>query len=471
MTEDASRLCSTSRISCARGRPHAPWPALRVLFALAAACLTPASSARADVWAVLAESAASKRVVRINTDTGVVTSPWAGFSVGAFSTGAGAMAASNGHLYFSADGPGESRRRLFAVNLATGALVSNPIIGAPAAAPVEDLLTATPAFIIPRGTTLYGLFTLDASSRCIATIDPASGAVTQLGPAIPAAGFSGGVATYSAPTNLVYFVARDPGGAGPRLFGVSLITGALAASPLIVPPPGFDAEPAFLEADGAGRLLALFRQPGAGWMTLAVLDSDTGIATALGAGFAAGGYSSGVADYAWGAQRLHFAANAPGESQRRLFTVDTATGALVSSPLITSSQGYLTTPILLAAQPVATAAPGTVPDGEVVDGVPLLVTRSGTTLTFTWGPSCSAGATDYTLHTGTLGSYYSHTRTQCTTGGARTTTAAQGTGNRYYLIVPVNGTEEGSYGTASSGAQRPRSTLPCQGTLNTSPCP
>lgn len=462
-------LGTAPREAGARGRPPAAQGAAAL--ALAAALWLCGTPAQAALFGLLTEGSASKRVVVIDPTTGAATASWGGLAVGAFSTGAGALSSSDGRLYFSANAPGEQRRRLFCVNLSTGALLSSPVIGAPPAAPSVDLLTATPAFLVVRGTAVYGLFTLDADTRCLGQIDPATGAVTQAGPEIGAAGFSGGVGTYSASAGILYFVARDTGGAGPRLFGFDFATGTLTAAPLLAPPAGYDPEPVLLEADGSGRLLALFRLPGAGWMTLATVDPDTGLATALGSGFAAEGYSSGVADYAWGAQRLHVAANAPGESLRRLFTLDTTTGALLTNPPITSAAGYLTTPLLLAAQPVASAAPGRVPDGGAMAGAPLRITRTGSTLYLTWGASCGPGATDYTVHIGTLGSFYNHTRSSCSTGGALSATAANPTGNRYFLVVPVSATQEGSYGTNSAGAQRPPSTTPCLATQNTLPCP
>ena len=51
--------------------------------------------------------------------------------------------------------------------------------------------------------------------------------------------------------------------------------------------------------------------------------------------------------------------------------------------------------------------------------------------------------------------------------GSETITPADG--SRYYLVVPLSETSEGSYGDGSSGA-RPRSTDPCRPLSDPSPC-
>ena len=105
---------------------------------------------------------------------------------------------------------------------------------------------------------------------------------------------------------------------------------------------------------------------------------------------------------------------------------------------------------------------GRVPDGGGQPGTPLTVTHAAESdLTLTWGPSCSAGDSDYAVYEGSLGSFPSHTPVHCTTRGATTATFTPGAGNRYYLVVPNNGLREGSYGVGSSGAQRPAANAAC----------
>lgn len=98
--------------------------------------------------------------------------------------------------------------------------------------------------------------------------------------------------------------------------------------------------------------------------------------------------------------------------------------------------------------------------------VPKLTARKGIapSITLDWDPSCAAGDTDYEVYEGTLGSWYSHVAVPglCTTGGARTATFNAGAGNRYYLVVPSNGTIEGSYGSSTALAQRPAAVPACK---------
>lgn len=104
---------------------------------------------------------------------------------------------------------------------------------------------------------------------------------------------------------------------------------------------------------------------------------------------------------------------------------------------------------------------GVVPDGGAAPGVPLMVSRTGTTLTLSWGSSCSLSDSDYEVYEGTIGSNYSHTRKSCTTGGATSISFAEPAINAYYLVVPKNAVSEGSYGRSSSGAERPQGLTVC----------
>jgi hypothetical protein len=110
--------------------------------------------------------------------------------------------------------------------------------------------------------------------------------------------------------------------------------------------------------------------------------------------------------------------------------------------------------------PVATA--GRVPDGGPVPGLPVTVDHAaGGQITLAWGASCRPGDTDYAIYEGTLGAFYSHTMTLCTTGGALTATFLPAPGDSYYLIVPRNAGREGSYGVSSAGLERPPGVPAC----------
>jgi hypothetical protein len=105
---------------------------------------------------------------------------------------------------------------------------------------------------------------------------------------------------------------------------------------------------------------------------------------------------------------------------------------------------------------------GAVPDGGNVSGTPLTMHKLvNGDLALDWGGSCTAGDFDYGVYEGTLGAFTSHTPRLCSTAGGAAATLTPGAGSMYYLVVPRNVNREGSYGTTSSGAQRPPSVMAC----------
>jgi len=106
------------------------------------------------------------------------------------------------------------------------------------------------------------------------------------------------------------------------------------------------------------------------------------------------------------------------------------------------------------------ANPGEVPT--------LNVTYSTTTpgaLTFTWSHGCSAGAEDYAIYEGAIGSWYSHKSVDCSDDGADfTEDVMPSAGNTYYLLVPINPNDEGFYGADSNGVTIPQGAPTCVAT-------
>ena len=93
-------------------------------------------------------------------------------------------------------------------------------------------------------------------------------------------------------------------------------------------------------------------------------------------------------------------------------------------------------------------------------------------LTLRWSASCTGGASDYAIYEGTLGSWYSHTEIDCTDDGFdRQETVTPSAGGRYYLVVPLNGASEGSYGTDARGIERPAGTVSCRASRVPTTCP
>jgi hypothetical protein len=92
-------------------------------------------------------------------------------------------------------------------------------------------------------------------------------------------------------------------------------------------------------------------------------------------------------------------------------------------------------------------------------------------LTLVWSASCSEGAVDYGIYEGTIGTWFSHTTKDCHDNPpALTEEVTPAAGSNYYLVVPLNDAEEGSYGLATSG-ERPVGALQCQPTQTLTVCP
>lgn len=119
----------------------------------------------------------------------------------------------------------------------------------------------------------------------------------------------------------------------------------------------------------------------------------------------------------------------------------------------------------------AASGPGSVPDGDVVAGVPLRINRGvGGSLDLSWGASCSPTDTNYSVYEGPLGSFYDHLPKSCGTGGTTANISPSGS-NTYYLVVPRDNSNEGSYGLDSSGIPRPAAIATCRPPAATVSCP
>ena len=91
----------------------------------------------------------------------------------------------------------------------------------------------------------------------------------------------------------------------------------------------------------------------------------------------------------------------------------------------------------------------------------LTLEKGPSNIIFRWGPSCRAADTRYALYEGTLGNFTSHVPLTCnvfSTSTARVLAA----GNRYYLVVPSQGTVDGSYGLDGDGNERAPSAAACR---------
>jgi len=100
------------------------------------------------------------------------------------------------------------------------------------------------------------------------------------------------------------------------------------------------------------------------------------------------------------------------------------------------------------------------PPGKVQSN--LTVEKSEAQVVLKWSvPGGTCTVTGYGVYRGTLPwTMYNHAQLNCIVTGT-TYTDASATLSYYYLVVPLNSSKEGSYGTDSSGSERPQALSPC----------
>ena len=108
-----------------------------------------------------------------------------------------------------------------------------------------------------------------------------------------------------------------------------------------------------------------------------------------------------------------------------------------------------------ACLPPGSSTAGSVPNGDDIPGGQLLVAKNGSDLTLSWDSQC--GGLDYGIYEGEIGEFYSHRSIDnCVDDGTPLTeTITPSAFSAYYLVTPLSNDREGSYGTDSSGRERP----------------
>jgi hypothetical protein len=109
----------------------------------------------------------------------------------------------------------------------------------------------------------------------------------------------------------------------------------------------------------------------------------------------------------------------------------------------------------------------------------ILMDKAPATVSILCPGSCSSGGWRYGIYEGTIASLffagvYDHVRTTCDNVCPGVLAFPTPAGSVYYLLVPHNGTEEGSYGVDSGGLERPQAAAPgdrCVVPQNLTPCP
>jgi hypothetical protein len=111
--------------------------------------------------------------------------------------------------------------------------------------------------------------------------------------------------------------------------------------------------------------------------------------------------------------------------------------------------------LLFLGEPHATSPAAETPNVSVFLGT------EGALSLYDFAPSCAATETDWAIYEGVLGDFTSHLPVVCTTAASRLHTFVPQPGDTYYLVVPRTLDFEGSYGKASTGAERPASGAAC----------
>ncbi len=106
--------------------------------------------------------------------------------------------------------------------------------------------------------------------------------------------------------------------------------------------------------------------------------------------------------------------------------------------------------------PGSGGARGAIADGDDIPGAPLTVGKLPLgDVQLDWSASCRASDTDYGVYEGQIGNWYSHGPVVCSTAGAVSASLTPAALRAYYLVVPNDGTDEGSYGDDSAKVERP----------------
>jgi hypothetical protein len=271
-----------------------------------------------------------RQVVIVDPATGAVTPVSASISPPSpAASGVNALDATGHRLFYIATPAAETDERLFTVDTQTGALLSSPTIAGSAAAPFQSL-----DYDAGEGA-LYGLRNPGDAGRQVVRIDIATAAITPVSASIaPPNAAPSGVSALDAPGNRFFFVGTPGADPNQHIYTVDTATGAVIGSPAV------SAGVAVLGMayDEAEAKLFIWQNPGDGGRQIALLDPATGTMTPVSASISPPlGSSSGVLALDATGNRIFFAGVVTGETDSRLYTVDTSTGAVIGNPTVVGS--------------------------------------------------------------------------------------------------------------------------------------
>ena len=215
--------------------------------------------------------------------------------------------------------------RLFSLDLATGALLADPVLPA---GYNYNFIEHDPA-----SATLYAVVhELATTSERLVTLDPGTGALATVGGAIAACcGVPSGTSALAPGSTFFFYGARNDDALGQRLFSLDLATGALLDDPVL--PAGNNYN--FLEYDpSSATVYGVVHETATTTERLVVIDAGTGALAPLGAGIAGCCLVPGGVSTIDPGDAFHFAGRYQAEPSDadRIFTLALADGSLVGDP-------------------------------------------------------------------------------------------------------------------------------------------
>jgi hypothetical protein len=300
------------------------------LIALFVSVLLAASALGGTLFGLRNPGDGGRQVVIVDPATGAVT-PVSG-SISAPSpaaSGVNALDAAGNRLFYVATPIAETDERLFTVDTVTGAVISSVTIAGAASAPFQSL-----DYDAGEGA-LYGLRNPGDSGRQVVRIDPATAAITPVSASIdPPNAAPSGVSALDAAGNRFFFAGTPGVDPNQHIYTVDTATGALLGSPAI----GTTTSVMGMAYDEAEGKLFIWHNPGDGGRQVALLDPATGAVTPVSGSVSAPlGTSSGVFALDAAGDRAFFAGTPSAETDARVYTVDTNTGAVLSNPTVVGS--------------------------------------------------------------------------------------------------------------------------------------
>ncbi len=243
------------------------------------------------------------------------------------SSGVVALDTDGGRFFFVGMPSSGTDWRLYTVDTATGAPVSSPAID-----PATSILGLE---YDDAADILYGMRNPGDGGKQIVTYDPATGVATPISASIsPSLGVPGGVTALDAAGNRFFFIGTPSAEFVHRIYTVDTVTGAVLGNPTVDPATSILG----LEYDAGEGVLYALRNPGDGGKQLVRLDPATGAAVVVSGNISPPlGIAGGVNALDAAGNKFFFIGVPSAETDFRIYTIDTVTGAVPSNPTIVGS--------------------------------------------------------------------------------------------------------------------------------------